>query len=363
MKTSIVKQYETKIEDDNPYPFDVPALRRLLSHNADIYVVQSPRNVGKSRTAMDFAQEFLDRGKNIAWLRYNNTEMAQSINTWLEYNPNLEKDKTRTNKYCKWFKDPYGGGSIMFGSWNISQNMKGIDTPFDWMICDEFIPERYTNKSRLSTEFADWTSVYKSIKRNTDMRVLLISNNIFWLNPFFIAWEIPPFSKGTIYKVKHKYQVTIDGSVESTEVTIAVQNVRMSKACIRRNLKQSAVSFTSDNDIEYYFDNATQDEYNVIGKCPKMNLPLSNYQLMSDNYYFSHRMYEGIIYWTKCKWDQNKETYVSNPSHIDKDRLHYRMTDLGKRFERYFNEGSCVFDSAETLFIFYRWLRELRTRV
>ena len=57
------------------------------------------------------------------------------------------------------------------------------------------------------------------------MRSVMLSNCVDWFNPFFVAWDIPPFPKGHIYKDRKKLRVNIEGEDFSTERTIVFENV------------------------------------------------------------------------------------------------------------------------------------------
>ena len=128
-------------------------LKYLLSFNADVTIAQSPRNVGKSYSAMELADDILNSGRAVAWGRYNKIELDASISAFLETHPHVIKEKGNKNAII--YSDPETKGRIVFFTWNVSQNLKGMDIPFVYMICDEFVPERYTNKTRMDTEFAD----------------------------------------------------------------------------------------------------------------------------------------------------------------------------------------------------------------
>ena len=135
-------------------------------------------------------------------------------------------DKRLSSAASPVFTDPLTDGHIMLYSWNIAQNLKGIDHPFLFNICDEFIPERYTNRTRYDTEFRDWNSCRKSLARSYGvMRSVMLSNCVDWFNPFFVAWDIPPFPKGNIYKDRKKLRVSVEGEDFTTERTIVFENV------------------------------------------------------------------------------------------------------------------------------------------
>ena len=336
-------------------------LKYLLSFNGDVTIAQSPRNVGKSYSAMELADDVLNSGRAVAWGRYNKIELDASISAFLETHPHVIKEKGNKNAII--YTDPETKGRIVFFTWNVSQNLKGMDIPFTYMICDEFVPERYTNKTRMDTEFADWNSVFLSLSRSYGTRAILISNNVYWQNPFFLGWGVPPFGKGKICIVDSEFTAEIEGKKFRTSRRIVVENVAMTIAMIERNLKQTALSFTSDADMQRYFDNCTKQEYTTIGKCPDMTTPLMSFGLMSDGYYMGIRDYDGKLYFSKNRPDTSKDTFVSEPQYIDFTKRHFRTTDYTKAFEAAFNNGLCVFDKPETLNAFLRWLRHMRMRI
>lgn len=356
-----IKFYDAHHKDDKKY-WDISCLKKLLSHQADVYGAQSPRNYGKSYSGMQLCNEAIMKGENCFWGRYNKPESGQAYNTWLEFAPNLTPLKVPDSPF-KWLIDECTGGKLCIFYWSVSQNAKGIDTPSKYMVCDEFIPERYTAKTRLDTEFADWDSVRKSIVRSYGTIPILFSNNIFWNNPFFLQWGIPPFSKGQIIKKIDTFSAVLNNEKYSQTRTVVFENVAGTKEIINRNLKEQALSFSSSRDLQRYFDNETKQEYTRIAKCPDLKKALEPIQLMSDGYYIGVRKYSGELYFCHTSPSYEYDTYVSEPEYIDIRRRHFRPKSVIPSFEDYFNSGICVFDTPDTLMAFMRWLRHSRQRI
>ena len=360
----MVNKYKEITVDRDPMEeyWTLKDLKKLLSYGASIVCAQSPRNIGKSYSAMELASEVMNKGGCIAWGRYNKVELGQAIATFKEYAPDLTDYKLDSST-CKGLVDPVTGGKIVFFPWNRSQNLKGLDLPFEYMICDEFVPERYTEKTRLDTEFSDWNSVYLSLSRNYGTKAIMLSNMIYWQNPFFLQWGVPPFGRGKILITDSTFRAVIDGREYTAKRRVVCENVAMTPAMIERNLRQIAIGFRSDADMKEYLENVTRAEYTTIGQCPDKKVQLENIQLMSDGYYMGFREHGGLFYFSKIKPDFTKETAVSETAHIDFSKNHYRTPKYNQFFEDIFNKALCVFDSAETLNAFSRWLRHNRSKV
>lgn len=356
-----IKYYDAIHDPDLPY-WDIRCLKKLLSHKADIYVAQSPRNYGKTYSGKDLVKETLDKGESVAWGRYNKPEVGQAIADLTTSLINLTPMKIPESPF-RWYQDECTGGRVCFFSWSVSQNAKGMDFPFKYMLCDEFIPERYTAKTRMDTEFNDWDSVRKSIVRSYGTVPILLSNNIYWQNPFFLKWDIPAFGKGKILKKIDYFRGTIDGETIKEDRTIVIENVAGTPALIKRNIREQLLSFNSSEEMQRYFDNETRQEYTTLGECPDKTVPLYPLLFMSAGYYFGMRKYEGLWYFAKTKPNLSVATCVSEPEYIDERRNHYRNPKVCGDLEAMFNSGKCVFDRAETLNAFYRFLRQSRMRI
>ena len=355
------KLYDHKL-DENALYWTLKDLKRTLSYGATFNTLASPRNVGKSYSAMELCQEQLDKGQSVAWGRYNKIELSASIKAWTQFNPELKPVKSEGSD-IKTYADECTGGRISFFTWSRSQNLKGIDEPFKYIVCDEFIPERYTEKTRLDTEFNDWTSVYLSLARRYNPKVVMLSNNIFWMNPFYDKWNVIPFPKGKTLVVKDTLTADIDGDLYKSVRRVVNENIGMSKSMVKATIEQTNVQFSTSAEMQRYYDNATKAEYTKIAKCPDLSIPLESLQLMTDGYYMGFRIYDGQLYISKIKVDISKETAVSEPEYINFEKKHYRSKSYIQYFEPQFNAGNCVFDSGETLTHFLRWIRHNRRMI
>lgn len=364
LQTMTTKLYKTNHPDDAEY-WTKQDFKKLLSYNPDIVGAQSPRNYGKSYALMDYCRDIIMKGGDVCWGRYNKVELGQALNTWTDFMSDLMpmKKSKDSSSAVKWFEHPQTGGRIMFFPWSISQNLKGIDAPFEVMVCDEFIPERYTKSTRRDTEFADWSSVYKSLARSYGTIPVMLSNNIEWMNPYFLRWDIRPFPKGNILVDDKKFRAEVDGQVYETDRRIVFENVAGTPAIIRRNLKQQAIDFTNNEQMEDYFENETKQEYTRLGRCPDKDTPLASYQLRSDDDVISYRLYNGTYYFERVKPDRTKWTFVSEGALVDMNEKRMRHPPFAREMEDIFNSGQCVFKDGQTLEAFYRFLRRCRTRI
>lgn len=358
------KLYDAKHDKDAEY-WTVKDFKKLLSFHPDIVGAQSPRNYGKTYALMDYCRDIINRGGDVCWGRYNKVELGQAFNTWMDFMPTLlPMKKTKdSSSAVKWLQNPNTGGRLMLFPWSVSQNIKGIDAPFEIMVCDEFIPERYTKATRRDTEFGDWSSVYKSLARSYGTQPVMLSNNIEWMNPFFLRWGIMPFPKGKICVDDTKFKAEVDGEVYETERRIVFENVAGTPAIIRRNMKQQAIDFTSNEQMERYFENETKQEYMRIGKCPVKDIGLSDIQLRSEGDTLNYRYYNGTYYFERVKPDNTKWMYVSERELVDFEARRVRHPKIAREMEELFNSGQCVFKDGPTLEAFFRYLRRSRTRI
>lgn len=356
--TITTKYYKVNKSEDEAY-WTVKDAKKLLAYNGDVTIAQSPRNYGKSYAGRMLCKEVMDKGGCVAWGRYNKPELDKAMSTWQSFNPELVK--TKASSGIQLYEDESTGGRLLGFSWSVSQSVKDTDIPLELIVYDEFIPERYTNKTRLDTEFADWYSVDTSLSRSYEPKKLMIANNIFWFNPFFLKWGIMPFAKGQICRTTNSAR--LEGLDIGYSRDIVVENIAGTKAIIQRNIKQQSLMFNSDKDLQRYYDNETKQEYTAIGQCPNKAKNLEPLMIMSEGYYLAFRYVDGLLYWVKAKPNYSVDTYVSEPEYIDLERRHWRRMDIAKSFEDAFNNGSCVFDTGDSLLTFLRWIRHMRGRL
>lgn len=343
--------------------WDIGCLKRLLSHNCDFTVASSPRSVGKSFAGMMLCSEVLDRGENVVWSRYNQAELSVALESWMDFRPGMKKSALGKGRGWK-LLDEATGGHVALISWNIAQNAKGLDDAYIYEIKDEFIPERYTQKTRIFTEFEDSMSVRKSIIRKYPTRSIYFANCINWINPYTTAWGLPPVDVGYALKsIEDMSYTTKSGKTFRDTKSIIWENIAMTDAMIARTIHTNVAAVRSEAELKAYYDNATKQEYSRIEECPDKSVQLDTLQLMSQDYYFGYRSYNGCLYWTQIRPRPDREVYVSEPEYIDIKKLHFRDVSLTRQIEDYFNAGLCIFDSADTLVALQRWLFNNRKRI
>ena len=359
----IIKSYKTDYPDDMLY-WGIKQLKKNLSYGCDYTIATSPRAGGKSSAAIQLFDETLRDGYNVAWCRYNKSQLGMSFTAFKKWYPDIKKEAIPHNNNAFLGVIPGYEQKIVFCPWNLSDNAKGIDVPnIKYQVMDEFIPEFYTTKTRKETEYTSAMSVRTSLNRSGIMRSICLANCIYWLNPFSLAWNFPPVDVGTIMTIRQPANITLDnGEIKRITQSYCWENVKFTPAMIDRVIHNDGGSMTIE-ELESYYNNATKQEYSKIEKCPKMNINTVNYQLMNDRYYFSYRNYNGCFYFCKIRPNFSIPTYVDKPEYVDLGIKHYRYPNLTKTYETYYNTGRCIFDSNETLMHFQAWLWNLRKRV
>lgn len=334
-------------------------LQADLSYNCDYTVLTSVRNVGKSYSAMSYALDLIHDGKTVLWERYNRDEFKISVNAWLNFAPDLELVKSG----LKTLIDPISGGKLILIQTSTANNIKGYDDEYDRLpvleIKDEFLPIRYTNNTRFISEFNESMEIRKTFKRNGEMRSLYLGNNLNWVNPYTVGWNMPIVENGQRIKVTDTFSLRNDDYDLSAIRTILWHSIKPTQKMLSRIFKQEIASMNKA-DLSEYFDNAFYKEYQAIAKCPDLKTPLSNFELMSDGYYMGVRIYDGKFYFAKVNHNKNVETYVSEPEYIDFETRHLRIKSVGIEFQNHFNAGLCIFDSMNTYYAFFRWIINLR---
>ena len=351
------KLYDEDLKPEDRF-YEVSTLKKRLAHNCDYTILSSPRAVGKSYSGMMLCSECLDKGENVVWERYNKVELGIALDEWMKFRPWLTKTTIPNGAGWKLI-DETTGGHVALIPWNIAQNSKGLDDAYIWEVKDEFIPVRYTQKTRLDTEFDDAMAVRQSIIRKYPTRSIYFANCIQWINPYSVNWGLPPVDRGTYLKVID----TMEYKGKKDSRSILWENIAMTEGMIERTLHSVISSSRSQEEVDSYFDNATRQEYSRIEECPDLSVQPCHYQMMSQGYYMGYRQFEGTLYWFKTKPRDDIETFVSEPEYIDYERKQFRDPYLARQIEERFNDGHCAFDSPETLVALLRWLYHCRKRI
>jgi hypothetical protein len=339
--------------------YTVLDLEADLSYGADYTVLTSVRNVGKSYSAMCHALNLVREGKTVLWERYNKDEFKLSLNTWMNFAPDLAVCKSG----LKTLIDETSGGKIILIQTSTANNIKGFDDDFDKLpvleVKDEFLPIRYTNNTRFIHEYSEAMEIRKTFKRNGEMRSLYLGNNLNWLNPYTVGWNMPMVGNGERIKVTDTFSMKNDEFDLSAQRTILWHSIKPTQRMMSRIFKQEIASMNK-SDLEDYFQNQFYQEYQAIAKCPNLKTPLQSFELMSDGYYMGIRVYDGKYYFARVNHNKTCEVYVSEPEYIDFETNHLRIKSVGLEFQTYFNNGLCIFDSMNTYYAFFRWIVNLR---
>lgn len=332
-----------------------------LSYNTDYTVLTSVRNIGKSYSAMEYALDLVKSGKTVLWERYTKDEFAMSLRAWQNFAPDLKVNKGS----IRMLTDEESGGKIILIQTSVANNIKGYDDDFDKLpvleIKDEFLPVRYNNNTRFLNEFTEAMEIRKTFKRNGPMRSLYLGNNLNWLNPYTIGWNMPLVQNGERVKVIDTFNINKDVDI-SAQRTILWHSIKPTQKMLTRIFSHEIASLNKA-DLNDYFNNGFYKEYDSFGKCPDLKIPLVPYEIMSENYYIGIRIYEGKMYMCKVNHRNSSEVYVSEPEYIDYENNHVRLKSVGREFENRFDSGLCIFDNMNTYYAFFRWIVNLRKRL
>ena len=314
-------------------------LNKVLTINADVYFIQSIRDLGKSYDMRKKVIKTLEKGYNCAWLRWDKTEMASALDK-MSTSENLIKGKISDSNIG--YVIHQSGAKCYFLTVKGAMSYKdfGIDN-LRYVVYDECVPEHYDIKTRRDTEFKKLMSLFDTIKRDSPAKLIMICNCIDWFNPFTANWEIYPFNSG--------YAKTFSRSLMINEkrytVTICFENVKPSRAMVNR-VAQLQVLKGNAKSVKDYFDNVATTQYNLIGSCPDMSLPLSDIQIKVKNNYYAYRKMNNVFYF--CKTGKRDGIDIDTPDIHDIKSGEYRTKEIGQTIEVLINRGCIMFDTGHT---------------
>lgn len=356
-KVEKVKAQEPQTEYYSKFDLEID-----LSFNTDYTVLTSVRNIGKSYSAMQYALSLIEQGKTVLWERYTKDEFAMSVRAWENFAPDLKNIKGKIKNLI----DEESGGELIIIQTSVANNIKGYDNSLEKLpvleVKDEFLPVRYTNNTRFINEFTEAMEIRKTFKRNGNMRSLYLGNNLNWLNPYTIGWNMPLVQNGERIKVTDTFNINKEDVDISAQRTILWHSIKPTQKMLTRIFGHEIASLNK-TDLNEYFDNGFYKEYDAFGKCPDMRTPLAPYEIMSQGYYIGIRIYDGKMYMCKVNHNANAEVYVSEPEYIDYENNHIRMKSVGREFENRFDGGLCIFDNMNTYYAFFRWIVNIRKRL
>ena len=345
-------------EDDEFY-----VLNELLSHDPDVGIAQSIRNLGKSYDGLDLCIDRIEmKNQNCAWSRWDREELKVA-EAEFERKVNMDEYKrfALTKSSGSIYENQTTGKSITFTAVKDYTKYKGIDIPdLRYWIYDEFLPEKYQTITRKRDEFPAWSSLYTTLRRNNKkFTALLISNCISWFNGYFDAWGILPFPSGQIKRYPQQY-IDPELGIE-VKRTIVMDNVKPTKAMIKRVVADEVLKGKTNEEIQAYLNNATKDITSFVEKCPDKSIPLSKHQWLMNDHYYSYRIYDGLMYF--CEHAKRDGVFTLT---LNKDELKpgiVRDRSEAKLFEDYINMGMMRFEDAGTQSAIYLMVQLGKERI
>lgn len=166
---------------------------RLLSHNAFLNFVMSPRGNGKSYSAKKrIIKNFLKDGSQAVYVRRYKTELDEVKDTFwndisIEF-PNLEFEVKGYIGYIN------GCEVVHFIPLSTSTNKKSASYPkVNLMVFDEYIITKTTYNRYLKNEMILFFDLTESVFRSREnCRILLMANAVSFVNPLFSFFDIVP---------------------------------------------------------------------------------------------------------------------------------------------------------------------------
>lgn len=361
MTHNLVKDYKAEY----PAGMEFYTLDKALSKEADLTMVQSIRDVGKSYDMRKKCDKAINNGYNCIWLRWERTELSTAIDAWKEQFPDQYEDVTPkgTNIVYKKYQKVDSDNVIVFACVKDSNKVKDIQVAnLKWIAYDECVPETYDVRTRRDTEFKKFMSIYMSfVRKSKGVRAVLMCNVIDWFNPFTRGWDITPFEPGIIRTFIDTFEVEdTDGNITKTTRKIAIENIRPSKAMMERVIELAKLQFSNSKDLQKYLDNATGKDYSLIGRCPDMDTPLANIQFRRGERYYSYRLYNGIYYICETAKRDNLITEVFRFG--SNGHMECRRPAVGQAFEELINAGVVRFENGHVFNDFLMGLADYRMR-
>ena len=329
-------------------------LNKILTINADVYFIMSIRDLGKSYDARKKLVKSMKNGFNNAWLRWDKTETA-TANDKFSTSEDMLKGHIPNSNIGYVVNDDLNKTYFLSVKSAMSYKDFGIDN-LNYVVYDECVPEHYDIRTRRETEFKKLMSLYDTIKRDSNARLIMICNCIDWFNPFTAGWEIYPFNQGLAKLFIRK--MNIDG--KDYEMKICVENVKPTKAMIERVAKLQVLKGNYKT-VQEYFKNVTTTQYHLIENCPDKRISLTDLQFRIGNNYYSYRQKGQYYYFVKVKKRDNIDT--ESPDIHDIRKGEFRTVELGKSIEHLVNLGKIRFDNGHTYNSVMKMIYKYRERL
>lgn len=176
---------------------------RLLSHNAFISFVMSPRGNGKSYSAKKLIiKNFLKSGAQSVYVRRKKTEIDEVKDTfWSDVSQEFPEHNFKIEGSVGYID---GKKVVYFIPLSTSPNKKSSSYPrVNLIVFDEYIITKTTYNRYLKNEVVLLLDLVETVFRTrTNGRVLMLANSVSYVNPFFSFFDIVPKQEQRFTKYK-----------------------------------------------------------------------------------------------------------------------------------------------------------------
>ena len=175
---------------------------RLLSHNAFINFVMSPRGNGKSYSAKKLIiKNYLKNGSQAVYTRRTKVEIDEVKDTyWNDIREEYPDLDFKIEGYIGYIN---GDEVVHFIPLSTSTNKKSASYPkVNWIIFDEYIITKTTYNRYLKNEMTLLLDLIETVGRDRNIRVLIMANSVSFVNPLFSFFDIVPKENQRFTKYK-----------------------------------------------------------------------------------------------------------------------------------------------------------------
>lgn len=175
---------------------------RLLSHNAFINFVMSPRGNGKSYSAKKLIiKNYLKNGSQAVYTRRTKVEIDEVKDTyWNDIREEYPELDFKVEGYIGYIN---GDEVVHFIPLSTSTNKKSASYPkVNWIIFDEYIITKTTYNRYLKNEITLLLDLIETVGRDRNIRVLIMANSVSFVNPLFSFFDIVPKENQRFSKYK-----------------------------------------------------------------------------------------------------------------------------------------------------------------
>lgn len=235
---------------------------KLLSHNAFLNFVMSPRGNGKTYGSKKMIiKNYLKNGSQSVYVRRTKVEIDEVKNTFWndissEY-PNLEFKVEGDIGYIN------GDEVVYFIPLSTSTNKKSASFPkVNWIFFDEYIITKTTYNRYLKNEMTLLLDLIETVGRSREnVRVLLMANAVSHVNPLFSFFDIEinenerfsKFKNGLICVEQFTSHVFIEEK-KKTKFGKLIEGTKYSKYAIDNEVLEDTNEFIKDREnVKYKF--------------------------------------------------------------------------------------------------------------